>query len=115
MVATLPANGVVNQVTCMFAARESGSRGFSQYEITYLTHGQGSGSLKRDCHMICVPLYLMMPMKEYLNRYSCKFSGQFSLDRNRAEFFIEEFGHPKLLQALIDRTLANGGSVNLPE
>lgn len=99
----------------MFAARESGSRGHSQYEITYLVHGQGSGSLTQDCYMVCVPLHLILPMKEYLNRYKCKFSGQISLDRNRVEFFIEEFGHPKILQALVDRTKAYNGSVNLPE
>ena len=99
----------------MFAARESGSRGHSQYEITYLLHGEGSGSFYRDCYMVCVPLHLLLSMKEYLNRYSCKFSGQYSIDRNRAEFFIEEFGHPKLLQALVDRTKAYNGSVNLPE
>lgn len=98
----------------MFAARESGSRGHSQYEITYLLHGEGSGSISRDCYMVCVPLHLIHAMKDYLNRYSCKFSGQYSIDRNRAEFFIEEFGHPKMLQALVDRTLANGGKVDIP-
>lgn len=97
----------------MFAAKEAGSRGFSQYEVTFLVHGKGSGSFHRDCYMVCVPLYLLVPMKEYLNKYSCKFSGQYSIDRNRAEFFVEEFGHPKMLQALIERTLANGGKVDI--
>lgn len=81
-----------------------------RFEISYLP--QWSGNV--PCYMLAVPGYLGDKVAQYLKDHNCKFQQRWSERRyNRCEFFIERLGHPKLLQALVDRTKANNGKVNV--
>ena len=111
MVATRLLRGVVNQGYSMFAAKEVGSCGYAQYEVTYLPVKAGSGG-DVPCYMVCVPLALIHPVKEYLSKSRCKFTGRASTDRERAEFFVEVIP-PTVLDRLVESTLRNGGRVDL--
>ena len=111
MVATRPSWFVVNQVNIMFAAKEVGSGGYAQFEIAYLPVKAGSGG-DVPCYMVCVPLALIHPVKEYLSKSRCKFTGRASTDRERAEFFVEVIP-PTVLDRLVESTLRNGGRVDL--
>jgi hypothetical protein len=95
----------------MFAAKEVGSGGYAQYEVTYLPVKGGSGG-GVPCYMVCVPLALIHPVREYLSRAKCKFTGRSSTDRGRAEFFVEVIPQ-QVINRLVESTLQNGGRVDL--
>lgn len=103
MVATRLMWGVVNQVGIMSATDP-------RFEILYLP--KWSGSI--PCYMVAVPSFLGHKLCAYLQHHGCKFQQRWSIDRyKRCEFFVEQI-EPNLVQILADRTLANGGKVNIP-
>lgn len=67
-----------------------------------------------ECYELSVPRHLHNPVAEYLQRQGCSFRGRWSWQRNRSEFYIELI-LPSVLKALAERTLANGGVVELPQ
>jgi hypothetical protein len=94
--------GVVNQVGIMSDP---------QFEIYYIPKRQGS----IPCYMVAVPNYLGDRVCSYLQHHGCKFQQRWSINRyRRCEFFIEQI-EPNLVQILAERTLANGGKVNIPQ
>jgi len=103
MVATLLMWGVVNQVSIMPTD--------PRFEISYLPKRQGS----IPCYMVAVPSFLGDKLCVYLRHHNCKFQQRWSINRyRRCEFFIEQI-EPNLVQILAERTLANGGKVNIPQ
>jgi len=94
--------GVVNQVGIMSDP---------QFEIYYIPKRQGS----IPCYMVAVPSFLGDKLCVYLRHHNCKFQQRWSINRyRRCEFFIEQI-EPNLVQILAERTLANGGKVNIPQ
>lgn len=107
MVATRPSWCVVNQVNIMSTTTALDPR----FEISYLP--KWSGNI--PCYMVAVPSYLGDKVCAYLKHHGCKFQQRWSEKRyGRCEFFIERI-QPNIVQALADRTYANGGKVNLQE
>lgn len=106
MVATRLLWGVVNQVSIMSTTTALDPR----FEISYLPKWSGNV----PCYMVAVPSYLGDKVCAYLQHHGCKFQQRWSEKRyGRCEFFIERI-QPNIVQALADRTLANGGKVNIP-
>lgn len=103
MVATRLMWGVVNQVVFMPTD--------PRFEMSYI-HKQ-TGNI--PCYVIAVPSFLGDKVCLYLQHHGCKFQQRWSINRyRRCEFFVESIP-PHIVQALADRTLANGGKVNIPQ
>lgn len=106
MVATRIMWGVVNQVKFMSTTTALDPR----FEISYLP--KWSGNI--PCYMISVPSYLGDKVCGYLRYHNCKFQQRWSINRyRRCEFFVE-WTPQEVVQALRERTVANGGKVNIP-